>query len=84
MAVVSVVSADSVVVASKTLVVSEDSVATGFEVQEISCSESMPHVKSAVNLMNFFISLIPPGSEPLYLTGFDSIIYCNDNKIKYQ
>ena len=50
----------TVVVASKTFVISEDSVAVGFAVQDMSDNEKTPQSRSAVNFSNLCISLIPP------------------------
>ena len=50
----------TVVVASKTFVISEDSVAVGFAVHDMSDSEKPAQSRSDVNFSNLCISLIPP------------------------
>lgn len=50
----------TVVVASKTFVISEDSVAVGFAVHDMSDNEKPAQSRSDVNFSNLCISLIPP------------------------
>ena len=50
----------TVVVASKTLVISEDSVDVGFAVHDMSDNEKPAQSRSDVNFSNLCISLIPP------------------------
>ena len=50
----------TVVVASKTFVISEDSVAVGFALHDMSDNEKPAQSRSDVNFLNLCISLIPP------------------------
>jgi len=50
----------TVVVASKTFVISEDSVAVGFAAHDMSDNEKPAQSRSVVNFSNLCISLIPP------------------------
>ena len=50
----------TVVVASKTFVISEDSVVVGFAVHDMSDNEKPAQSRSEVNFSNLCISLIPP------------------------